>query len=383
MRPLKQTKRFLFLMLIGLFIFSCNEDEKLDLNESIIQSENFVTIGEVADISTLIEFPIITTDTKKERTSKNVESITEVSDELGIIVYYIINYENGGFVIISADNRLDPIFAYSESNTFTVNSDDYPKGLVNWLDDTKNKVKEIRKSHSPQKPEIKQRWNELDGKTAPLPGDDDGDGEIDPCQDIHTQVGPLLSTEWWQRGGFNDAVPIECSSVEEAYAGCVAIAAAQVMRFYEYPDNYNWANMPNFIGTSETARLIKDIGVAVDMNWTCEGSGAYTSDLPTAFKEVFGYMSANYSNFNRYTVTYELSKGRPVILRGQGTGGHAWVCDGYLRSTYCASGASYLSLSMNWGWEFGWYNGFYAYNDWTPGNYNFNTLPQMITYIIP
>ncbi len=390
MRKSKQTKRFLFLILIGLFIYSCHEDEKLDLKESIIQSENFVNIGVVTDICSTIEFPTTVKSFKNEIINRNIESITEISDDLGDIVYYITNYENGGFVIISADNRLDPIFAYSESNTFTVNSDDYPKGLVNWLGDTKNKVKKIRKSNSKQKPEIKQRWDELDSKRAPLPGDGDGDGKVDPCEDTHTQVGPLLSTEWWQRGGFNNLVPVRCSSVEEAFAGCVAIAAAQVMRFYEYPDNYDWDQMPNFIGTNETARLIRDIGIAVDMDWTCTGSYAYTSDLPSVLKESFGYTSANYSSFNRNTVTKELSNGRPVILRGQDSnGGHAWVCDGYLISIYCGSsetggmGASYLSLSMNWGWEDGIFNGFYGYNDWTPGNANLNTLPKMITYIIP
>jgi hypothetical protein len=154
------------------------------------------------------------------------------------------------------------------------------------------------------------------------------------------------------------------------------------MRYYAYPNNYNWADMPDFTGTSETARLIKDIGEAVNMNWTCGGSYAYSSDLPAVFKNVFGYSSAIYSTFNRNTVTYELSKGRPVILRGQGTGGHAWVCDGYVKSTYC-NGTGYLVLHMNWGWEDLQYNGYYGYCDWTPGDANFNTSPCMITRIIP
>lgn len=367
-------------------IFSCNEDEKLDLNESNIQSENFVTIGEVTDICSIIEYPTTGKSSKKERISKDIESIAEISDEFGNIVYYIINYENGGFVIISADNRLSPILAYSELNTFTVNPNDYPLGLVSWLDAIKNKVKEIRKSNSPQKPEIKHRWNELDGRIAPLPGDEDGDGEVDPCLDTHTQVGPLLFTKWWQGGAFNDSIPVDgCIGGEQALVGCVAVSAAQIMRFYEYPDNYNWANMHNFLGTGETARLMRDIGEAIDMDWGCIVSTTYTADLPSVLKEDFGYMSAIFSVFNHNTVTYELNNGRPVILRGQEglAGGHAWVCDGYLRSIYCDSGASYLSLSMNWGWFDGDYNGFYAYNGWTPGNYNFNTLPHMITYIIP
>lgn len=383
MNVLKQTKRFLFLMLIGVFIFSCNEDEKLDLNESITQSENFVTIGEVTDICTAIEYPTTVKSSKNEIINRNIESITEITDELDKPLYYITNFVDGGFVIISADNRLHPILAYSESNAFDINPDDFPEGLVNWLDYTKNKVKKIRKSNATQKPEIKHSWDELLGRTAPLPGDDDGDGEVDPCEDIHYHVEPLLTTLWYQNDGFNDLAPdYGCDGGEQALAGCVAVAMAQVMRFYEYPNNYNWADMPNFEGTSETAQLMRDIGDAVNMNWGCTGSGASPTEIASSLKEDFGYSNANFSDYNRNTVVYELNRNRPVILGGYGTGGHAWVCDGYVKSTYC-NGTSYLVLHMNWGWKNTWYNGYYGYCDWTPGNAAFNDDRKMITNIIP
>ncbi len=385
MNRLKQIKRFLALMLIGLFIFSCNEDEKLDLNESIIQSENFVTIGEVTDICSVIEYPTTVKNSKKEIINRNIKSITEISDELGNIVYYIINYENGGFVIISADNRLNPFLAYSESNTFTVDTSKYPLGLVDWLDNTKNKVREVRRSNTGQRPDVKHRWDVLLGRIAPLPGDEDGDGEVDPCQDIHVHVEPLLSTQWWQRGGFNDLAPDYGCDVDadgQTLAGCVAVAMAQVMRYYEFPSNYNWDDMPNLIGTNETAQLMRDIGDAVDMNWGCSSSGAEPTAIVPALKEDFGYSMANYSNYNRNTVVYELNRNRPVILGGYGTGGHAWVCDGYVSSTYC-NGTSYLVFHMNWGWKYGDWNGYYGFNDFTPGDASFNNDRKMITYIIP
>lgn len=384
MSVLKQTKLFLFFILIGVFLFSCNkEDEEIDLNKSVIQSENFVTIGQVTDICTTIELSTTVKRSKNEITNRNIESITEITDESNNPVYYVSNFLDGGFVIISADNRLYPILAYSESNTFDVNPYDYPEGLVNWLENTKNKVKETRKSNSPQKPEIKNRWDELLGKTAPLPGDDDEDGEVDPCEDIHNHVEPLLTTLWYQNDGFNDLAPdYGCDGGEQALAGCVAVAMAQVMRFHEYPNNYNWTDMPNFEGTSETAQLMRDIGDAVNMDWGCNGSGASPTEIASSLKEDFGYSSANYSDYNRNTVVYELNRNRPVILGGYGTGGHAWVCDGYVKSTYC-NGTSYLVLHMNWGWKKTWYNGYYGYCDWTPGNAAFNDDRKMITNIIP
>ena len=47
--------------------------------------------------------------------STSVNSInTKLYNELKTL--YIINYEDGGFVIISADDRVQPILAYSETN---------------------------------------------------------------------------------------------------------------------------------------------------------------------------------------------------------------------------------------------------------------------------
>jgi hypothetical protein len=42
---------------------------------------------------------------------------------------------------------------------------------------------------------------------------------------------------------------------------------AQVLKFNQYSNtnNYNWSMMPDSYGTSETSRLISDIGIAVYM----------------------------------------------------------------------------------------------------------------------
>ena len=127
MRKLKQTKRFLVLTLIGIFIFSCNKDE------------NFVTMEDAADIGSFIQYPevgnfknrTIYKNITLKRKSKSIESITGIPDENGNVISYIVNYSNGGFMMISADNRLNPILAYSESNSFVVDENLYPVGLKN------------------------------------------------------------------------------------------------------------------------------------------------------------------------------------------------------------------------------------------------------------
>ena len=175
---------------------------------------------------------------------------------------------------------------------------------------------------------------------------------------------------------------------------------AQIMNFHEFPNNYNWDNMPDLWGTSETARLMRDIGDAVDMNWGCNSSGADTQDeVASSFRNDFGYSSASYAGFNRETVKQQLRWNRPEILRGGRKSGwwifatykdgHAWVCDGYRSSTIysedCSMAWGYLYLHMNWGW--GWssngLNGWYAYNNWNPGNHTFNYKRGMVYNIKP
>jgi hypothetical protein len=104
-------------------------------------------------------------------------------------------------------------------------------------------------------------------------------------------------------------------------------------------------------------------------------------------------------------VVNELNAKRPVILSGgRDTGrwifgvysdGHAWVCDDYIKINYTSTtavealralnstgigGSSYstLSLSMNWGWYNGSYNGFYAFDNFDPGEFTFNYRTKMV-----
>ncbi|MCB2197430.1 MAG: C10 family peptidase [Bacteroidetes bacterium] len=388
MQKIKLFKLLLFLVVIGVINYSCNKDEDIETGLPLDIPENFVSMEEASDIGNHFRYPIsFTSENSNLKSSqaqkKKIESINKITDDTGETTCYVINYENGGFIILSADKRAYPILAFSETSFFDVDLDKFPFELSNWMENKKNKIKEIRKSNLPQKKETEIIWDNLDKQKAPLPGDDDDDGEVDPCQDVHTHIGPLLETTWWQLGGFNDAVSLICTGGEQAPAGCVAVAAAQVMRYHEYPDRYNWSNMPNTYATAETAALIAEIGNKVVMWYSCESSGAETENLLVVFDHFFGYSTPVYAPFNRSVVIGELNHGRPVILRGKGTEGHTWVCDGYLRSTFCESGASYLSLNMNWGWEDGDYNGFYSYDDWTPGGDNYNDDKYMITNIIP
>lgn len=56
------------------------------------------------------------------------------------------------------------------------------------------------------------------------------DGRTDPVQ-----VGPLLDSNWHQNAPFNNLCPIWPGDGERSFAGCVAIAMAQIMKYHEWP----------------------------------------------------------------------------------------------------------------------------------------------------
>lgn len=58
MRNLKQTKRFFLMLLIGVLMYSCSNDEQIDSKIEVEQTENFVNLDEASSIASVIEHPI-------------------------------------------------------------------------------------------------------------------------------------------------------------------------------------------------------------------------------------------------------------------------------------------------------------------------------------
>lgn len=64
-------------------------------------------------------------------------------DESGKNALYIFNYTDGGFLIMSADKRYQPILAYGAQGSFNVN-DTIPSALENWLSEMVENISFIR-----------------------------------------------------------------------------------------------------------------------------------------------------------------------------------------------------------------------------------------------
>jgi hypothetical protein len=84
-------------------------------------NENFVDISTIKEIASEIIFPtsIGSSNLKNsELKAKSINSIDEIKNGIGKTSFYIVNYNEGGFIILSADYRIQPILGFSTDNHF-------------------------------------------------------------------------------------------------------------------------------------------------------------------------------------------------------------------------------------------------------------------------
>lgn len=264
--------------------------------------------------------------------------------------YYVFNNDAGGFVIIAGDDAVTPVLGYTSTGSF--DAENLPDGL-----------KDLLKSYERQIAALGDNY--VANRTA--------------TRAAFTGEKLLKTAEWNQYAPFNKYTP------NNYVTGCVATAGAIVMKHHGYPakgtgshsytwngqdltanfeHDYDWANMPTkyTVGNDEAfdgvARLMSDLGVAVEMKYAKGGSGASMEDLLTALKKYFGY--SKYARLLAIAdlgaevwndrLRAEIDANRPILYSAvdSNKGGHSFVIDGYKDE----------SFSVNWGWG-GYCDGFY------------------------
>lgn len=326
MKMFKLFWRCLFIALTTFIFFSCQKEEKYSFFPQE-HSQNFINLKDATDIASVLKFEQNGLRKTGDPSINQIGQITPIIDNKNVPAFYVINYQNGGFLLLSADNRVKPILAYSEDAFFDVAVNNQPLGLFDWQANVTKNIEYIRENNLKQTNEIKYQWDNLTVFNKEDP--------IDGCENQTIQFGPLINTTWGQGCGYNTYMPAtSCTGQCSRYlAGCVPVAIAQVMKYHQYPSSYNWANMPNGYGTNTTASFIKDIhNVIPIITYNCTATSvADTFDFVGIFKNSFGYSTAIQANYNKYTLKQELEANRPVILTSTGganTGGHMWVCEG-------------------------------------------------------
>lgn len=347
-----------------------------------------------------------TNATGKGLSNKEIDEVLVVPDKQGDPALYIVKFVPTGFVIISASRKESPILGFSENTVY--DNKDSLSGLSSWINRRRDRIQALKHNTDMEVPEdVEQAWDEVtDIKYMSAPPIDEE--EVVPGPAVQEQVGPLLQTAWGQGYPYNQYVPVKISYFENALTGCVATATAQVMRYWSYPNTYNWNIMPSMTrpieasepGTQEISRLMVDIGQHVNMVYGPDGSSAATVKAKDALVNFYGYSgTASYVDYSINTVVAQLKARQPVIMDGVDYGaqpivGHAWVCDGYQRTKYVyihnpdtryeyeTYRFSNYYLHMNWGWD-GISDGWFLYNDFTPGSSDYSQSNKCIVNIHP
>ena len=265
--------------------------------------------------------------------------------------YYVFNNDAGGFVIIAGDDAVTPVLGYTSTGSF--DAENLPDGLKDLLKSYERQIAALRDSYQANQTATRAAFT----------------GE------------KLLNTaKWNQNEPFNKYTPNNYPT------GCVATAGAIVMKHHGYPAKgtgshsytwngktltanfelgYDWANMPAKYDVTTAAafdgvaRLMADLGVAVEMQYNKDGSGAYIGDLVTALQKYYGYSKLSHlmaiedvgAEAWNGRLRDEIDANRPVLYAASDPntgGGHAFVIDGYKDE----------SFSVNWGWG-GYCDGFY------------------------
>ena len=250
-------------MLAVAVMVSCQQEEKFEQLDNEVKKEHIVSIETAKDVAF---FHLHQNKNMPKTRSRNVddikiESAFSINDDASDPVMHIINYEDGGFAVVSGDNRIEPMLAYSDEGSFSDNHLDYPEGLVDWIEHVKGTIEYIRTNDVALPEELAKFWEatELSGKSRAIP---EQEATCIPGETFDEYIsGPLLTTTWGQGVPYNDYMPYVTRNGESkrAAAGCVIVAMAQVLNYWEYPTNYNWNNMLDNIPTTEISGLIRDI----------------------------------------------------------------------------------------------------------------------------
>ncbi|MBR4198130.1 MAG: C10 family peptidase [Bacteroidales bacterium] len=364
--------------------------------------------------------------------SLNNLRISNVSAQNGFSKIYIVeNITDNCFVVVSADNCVQPVLAYS---TTSVASQQIPLNFREWLQGYNMEIEYCVANNLQATEEIISAWRELSYTSSNGRSGIQGGVPMDPLQPQTITipvVGPLLTTTWNQTELYNNYCPIDTVRNKRTVVGCVAMVMAQVMKYWNYPAHgigsnsylcvndsctigtlsanfanatYNYANMPDALSTTSSAAQIDAVatlmyhcGVAVNMiyNVSSVGSEAFTNgnNYPTAeyaLKTYFGFKNTLATAERAYftdarwdsLLRSELNANRPVIYDGRGGGGgHAFICDGYDNDGY---------FHFNWGWG-GNYDGYYITNRLSPrgggvgsnSSNNYNSSQKIICGVEP
>jgi hypothetical protein len=338
-----------------------------------------------------------------ERLVPDVKSVETVRDGQGTALYHVVHLAPSGFVLVAADDQIEPILAFAAQGEFNPSIKNALRALAN-----KDLSARLAQAHThpgaARFERARRQWQQFkEGSNSPPTG-----GTAFVASVSSVRVAPFLQTLWDQQT-LGDAGQVSCynyytppyaaGSTSNYPSGCVATGLAQLLYYFQYPTAgvgtnafniavdgaltkaslrggdgsggpYLWSNMPPVPHNPATAQcqaigaLTFDAGVAVNMDYAAGGSGATLQGARNALARTFLYANAviggqdnpdfSLSSVLINMVNPNLDARRPVLF-GIWAGpaeGHCVACDGY---GYVGE-TLYHHLNLGWsGYDNAWY----------------------------
>ncbi|MBR1793217.1 MAG: C10 family peptidase [Bacteroidales bacterium] len=325
----------------------------------------------------------------------------EIASDAGFRNLYIYVSDEGGFVILSADDCTYPVLAYSASGKFQLPMPEPVRSRIQAYDDEISFIKKHSLPPSSKKTSVSK-----------------------PSKGVYEVVGPLLASAWGPVSPYSGSIT-ELDALQ-CFTGSVATSMAQIMRYWNYPSvgvgqeqcedtpfgtvsvdfstiSFDWGKMPLSLSSAnsieqkdEIAKLVYFCDASVKMPGYARNdsvdSAVYSNEIDVydAFAAHFDYLidEPSWLYFRDYdtegweeSLRQEIDEGRPVLYYGgdsvydyDSPNGrwdvlrefeHSLVCDGY---------DSEGLFHFNWGWG-GVADGFYRVGSLQPqnGGYDENT----------
>ena len=279
-------------------------------------------------------------------------------------LFYIFNRDGGGWVIVSGDDAIEPVIAYSYQGKYVV--DGMPENLQDYFRLLKEDIRYVRASG--------RKGNAAEWAQAM----------------VRTRANDTIpSAVLLKTANFNQGAPwnLKCPLIDgkHALAGCCAIALSIIMEYHKYPEHgtgtvggyststytapsvelghkYQWDKIKKSYKsgtyTDEEAdavsTLVRDVALMGRSSFGLSGTGSTMSGMCNKARDYFYYnKGAHRITHSQYTdaewfkmLKRDLDEGLPINYASDT---HSYVCDGYDARNY---------VHFNYGWG-GSDNGYY------------------------
>ncbi len=328
---------------------------------------------------------------------RTVAGVDEVEDPATGAQLRVVRFEGGGYVVLSADDLVDPVIAFSETgagldlderNPFwaLLRGDIAAREAAAGVERGGAGQGSARRSASAEPTASQRKWADLLGDGGAKP---QTRAAVAAPSDL--RVDSFVDSRWNQSTHNNSSSGQKCYNYytpNNYVCGCVATAGAQIMRYWQWPQTsvtpltqtcqvdgssvsktmyggvYDWASMPLVPagGVTEAqsqaiGKLTYDIGVSVGMKWRSGGSSSSILGLVLRFQDTFGYANAVAARFDDGH-PFSLAEFKAIVIPncdrrvpiGVGVAdtenhGHAVLADGY----GWTDGSFCIHINCGWG----------------------------------